>query len=910
MRRTIIKRSIMCLIIVGIVAVLYFSLIVVLIIWDESNIKSSITPNPPDLYCNGKGFKNLVPPINYVRYNDRSASLIPLSLSNPSDYFDSFPSDVQKLYRVSDIKNNINGNTNALVISPNHWAGNNFYGDFKESDKKMINNIFCIYPYFCIIKEMGFDICWSDGGILTQNDIPYSCSSASCCTGGEDSSELLFTADTFNNTENSQKLLYNSNLSSTLSIRSTNNKVLACDILDVDSLTTTCSWQFENISTTPSLKNSIGNITTPFVKGSPYITLNIKNTNITIQPNFPFTLEEIILEEIINPNSTIYNILSDNFQYGYLLFLSAGIKITPLPPISPTKSSITFENNIFGTIRIAYYQGNYDLLGNEMVIALLNNYNIYPTECTISVSEPTPPIIPTIDNINKLTTSYKYIWKTEIFDKTLNSEILLLYALPHHHIKNDYTEINLNEIENQILGINRLILTKPIKTTLKLSNTYQYYWTLENTLDNFPSNPFKYDINLQKSNLQKSNLQNSDLQNLVDICITELIQLIDESVIINDMVNHFQWLSSIATTLLIGINASISLNKPLNYINEKFEQYIIYLCENLDLIRTTKGKISDYINIIYDTTWGGIVNNANIVCQGGIDDNNYFYNSHIGQYGYLLFAYAVAGQLSLEYVSNTTFWNDNENIALLFVRDVINPYQNDSYFPLWRNKDWYYGYSFSSGIQVGSQSVHFNGKETETIGRIVMGYYACYMISKLLYTPLKSYKSSTKETTAKELENWSLTMLASEINSLQQYFIITSLPPFNIDYNFTQNTISKRYDSAYAYGINNILNSIDFPDRTAYIMVPILKPLTLMSNIYINSEWADNIIKYLPCIDNNFLDNEAFIYNIVLQVLSNPNLQAQALNLIYNKVITNNEQIDVGSTWSSAYYWVLTQNLK
>jgi endoglucanase Acf2 len=893
----IIPLSTLCLIIVGIVAFLYFSLIIVLILWDESNIPPSITPIPTDLFCNGQGFNNLVAPINYVRYNDRSSALFPISLSNPSNYFNNVSSDIQKLYRVLDIKNNINGNTDNLIISPNHWAGNNFYGNFKDSTFDIINNLFCVYPYFCRIDEMGLDFCWSEGGTLTQNSFdnnPYSCSSASCCTGVVDSVELLFTADTFFNTEFSQSSSYNSNLSSTLSIRSTHPKVLSCNILDVDSLTTTCSWQFENTSTTPSLKNSTGNITIPFVKGSPYITLNIKNTNITIQPNFDFKLQLISA----NPNSTVYdlsNVLSSVLSSGYLIFLSAGITIKSFPNPPITLKYITFENNISGSIRIAYYQGM-NGQSNIMYTTLINNYNIYPTECTISVSELTPAKIDNINNIDTLTTSYKYIWATEIFDKTLKFNTLLMYALPHHNITNISTDdqIYLNDTTNQILGIDRFILTTPSTTNLKLSDTYQYYWTLKNTLDNFPSDPFKYNNISEKSDLEK----------LLDICMTELDQLTTKSVIINDMVSWFQWLSSIATTLLIGINTSISLEQDKEDINKKFEQYIIYLCDNLDLIRTTRGKINDYINIVYDTTWGGIVNNANIVCQGGIDDNNYFYNSHIGQYGYLLFAYAVAGQLSGEYLpSNNKFWTNNENIALLFVRDVINPYQNDKYFPLWRNKDWYYGYSFSSGIQ----NSHPNGKETNTIGRIVMGYYACYMISKLLYTPLKSYKSSTSETTAKELENWSLTMLSSEINSLQQYYLFNTSTSFNIDDSFVQGTISNRYDSAYAYSINTILNDIDFPDRTAYIMVPILKPLTLMSNIYINSEWANNIIKYLPCIDNNYLDNEAFIYNIVLQVLSNPNLQDQALNLIYNKVINNDETIDVGSTWSSAYYWVLTQ---
>jgi len=387
-----------------------------------------------------------------------------------------------------------------------------------------------------------------------------------------------------------------------------------------------------------------------------------------------------------------------------------------------------------------------------------------------------------------------------------------------------------------------------------------------------------------------------NVDDLFNICIEELSSLTNEIPVIINMVEWFQWLYSISNILLIAINIlPTSTDNSINDLN----QFILILFSQLDLIRNTNGKISKNINIVYDNIWGGIINNANITCQGGTDDNNSFYNSHIGQYGYLIYSYAVAAYINTNYYSGNTFWTNNQNIALLFIREIINPYQNDKYFPLWRNKDWFYGYSYSTGFDISPQY----GKETDNIGRIVLGYYACYMLSFVLKSTPIRYNLNNYDDIIIELRNWSLTMLATEISSLQHYFLFTSQDlPFNINDQFIQGTISNRFDSAYAYN-TNAPPEIYFPNRTSYIMTPIIKPLILTSNYYLNKQWATNIT--LPPMNNHIIDNEAFIYNIVLSIIKNPSddNKQEALNLLQDRFNTNTP-LDYGSTWSSIYYWI------
>jgi Glycosyl hydrolase family 81 C-terminal domain len=75
-----------------------------------------------------------------------------------------------------------------------------------------------------------------------------------------------------------------------------------------------------------------------------------------------------------------------------------------------------------------------------------------------------------------------------------------------------------------------------------------------------------------------------------------------------------------------------------------------------------------------------------------IRKQNGFYNDHHFHYGYHIMAAAIVAHFDPEW-GRQTFEQ-----VLLLVRDIANPSEDDEFFPTWRQKDWYSGHSWASGI--------------------------------------------------------------------------------------------------------------------------------------------------------------------------------------------------------------------
>lgn len=71
-----------------------------------------------------------------------------------------------------------------------------------------------------------------------------------------------------------------------------------------------------------------------------------------------------------------------------------------------------------------------------------------------------------------------------------------------------------------------------------------------------------------------------------------------------------------------------------------------------------------------------------------------FYNDHHFHFGYHIYAAAVLSHFL------PSWGRDSVNLerVLLLVRDIANPSDKDPFFPTFRHKDWYLGFSWASGI--------------------------------------------------------------------------------------------------------------------------------------------------------------------------------------------------------------------
>lgn len=117
----------------------------------------------------------------------------------------------------------------------------------------------------------------------------------------------------------------------------------------------------------------------------------------------------------------------------------------------------------------------------------------------------------------------------------------------------------------------------------------------------------------------------------------------------------------------------------------------------------------------YETAWGGIINNAGYN-NVNVDYGNGYYNDHHFHYGYFLAAAATIAKF------DASWMNTYRTQVNYFLRDIVNPSTEDPYFPVTRNRDWFAGHSWASGIANGAGS-----RDQESVGEAVNGYYGAML---------------------------------------------------------------------------------------------------------------------------------------------------------------------------------------
>jgi endoglucanase Acf2 len=100
-----------------------------------------------------------------------------------------------------------------------------------------------------------------------------------------------------------------------------------------------------------------------------------------------------------------------------------------------------------------------------------------------------------------------------------------------------------------------------------------------------------------------------------------------------------------------------------------------------------------------------------------------FYNDHHFHYGHFIYAAAVVAQYDAG-------WGRKyfERVVLL-IRDIANPSKHDSLFPRFRQKDWYQGSSWASGINFPPL---MNGRNQESTSESIAAYEAVALYGKVM----------------------------------------------------------------------------------------------------------------------------------------------------------------------------------
>ena len=154
-----------------------------------------------------------------------------------------------------------------------------------------------------------------------------------------------------------------------------------------------------------------------------------------------------------------------------------------------------------------------------------------------------------------------------------------------------------------------------------------------------------------------------------------------------------------------------------------------------DALERLKSAVEIWIN--GSSAWGGVASCGcvfdNGICRNkfpdctgfgdpGLNFGNAFYNDMHFHYGYHIYAAAVAANFDPEW--GRSMWDG----VLLLIRSIANPSDDDEYFPTWRNKDWYQGHSWASGIAMN----YLNGRNQESSSEAIAAYEAVALYGRVM----------------------------------------------------------------------------------------------------------------------------------------------------------------------------------
>ena len=263
---------------------------------------------------------------------------------------------------------------------------------------------------------------------------------------------------------------------------------------------------------------------------------------------------------------------------------------------------------------------------------------------------------------------------------------------------------------------------------------------------------------------------------------------------------------------------------------------------------------------LYDVTWGGLVNcgcrytatdatgycnNTFPDCPALVDVNkdfgNGFYNDHHFHYAYHLYGAAVAAKLDPEW-GRSMF-----DRLMLYVRDIANPNDQDPYFPLFRQKDWWLGSSWASGLY-SMNTVH--GRNQESSSEAIAAYEAVTLFGAAMEEAFAESDNAEKQLDAQQVRIAGRLLMAMEVSAAQRYWHVWNSTTHNNTYPaaYTQPVVGMLYETQASFQ-----TWFDGGDM-ASIGIQLL-PFTPVSEARDDPEWASVVY---PPYEESCLENHAF----------------------------------------------------
>ena len=194
---------------------------------------------------------------------------------------------------------------------------------------------------------------------------------------------------------------------------------------------------------------------------------------------------------------------------------------------------------------------------------------------------------------------------------------------------------------------------------------------------------------------------------------------------------------------------------------------------------------------LYDKSWGGFVNcgcrytgkdehgfcnNTFPDCPAIADVNqdfgNAWYADHHYHYGYHVYAAAVVAKFDPQW--GEKFFDQ----VMMYIRDFANPFEDD-YFVQFRQKDWFLGSSWASGIMSAETSPH--GRDEESSSEAIAAYEAVTLFGSVMADIFAKGKDPRASVAATVRDAGQL-LASTEIHATNRYWHVWDSPTHNSTY--------------------------------------------------------------------------------------------------------------------------------
>ena len=285
-----------------------------------------------------------------------------------------------------------------------------------------------------------------------------------------------------------------------------------------------------------------------------------------------------------------------------------------------------------------------------------------------------------------------------------------------------------------------------------------------------------------------------------------------------------------------------------------------------------KGFMEPYLEsnndkLVYDKSWGGVVDSAGINDSGANFGFGY-YNDHHFHLGYFVYAAACIAKADPE-------WANQYNDAIMaIIRDFANPAlgSGDPHFTFMRNKDWFVGHSWAAGLFEFGDS-----RNQESTSEAVNAWYAIAL-----------YGLAVGDERLKDLGRLAL---ATELRTTQLYWQIDSAddiyPNPYADNKVVGILWGTKVDYATFFGAN-----------TEFVHCIQMLPFTPITEELLEKKWIEEEYPILQtAISSAYVGWRGFIY--MAHAVIDPEAAWQEVQTL--------EGYDDGNTKTNTLYWVATR---